>query len=189
MRLFISLLFLFLTQQLVDAAEFTTILVVRHGEKQSGTGDVPLSEQGQARAVELASIASLFNVSSVYCTNTLRSKQTADPTANIANRHIYETPSRAWANQIIAENRGNAVLIVGHSNTLPIIVRHFGGGSVTVGEERYCQLLCSENLGLSGDLQDSVNEFLSFEKGDDVGMAIQSTPALGSRLGQFEHHH
>jgi phosphohistidine phosphatase SixA len=141
MRLFLSLLFLFLTQQLVDAAEFTTILVVRHGEKQSGTGDVPLSEQGQARAVELASIASMFNVSSVYCTNTLRSKQTADPTANSANRHIYETPSRAWANQIIAENRGNAVLIVGHSNTVPIIVRHFGGGSVTVGEEDFDRLI------------------------------------------------
>ena len=44
-------------------------------------------------------------------------------------------------------------------------------------------------VDLGGDLQDSVDEFLSFEEGDDMRMAIQTTPFARRCIRQLKHHH
>jgi len=129
------------TQSFLLAADPTTVVVVRHAEKQAGMGDVALTPRGRARSLELARIASLFNVSAIYCTDTTRSRQTAQPATVHAPLLIYDSPSRSWADQVINANRGTSVLVIGHSDTVPVIVKHFGGGSTTIAENEFDKLI------------------------------------------------
>jgi len=50
-----------------------------------------------------------------------------------------------------------------------------------------CRVLRIVDLG--GDLQGSVDEFLSFEEGDDMRLAIQTTPFARRCIRQLKHHH
>jgi 2,3-bisphosphoglycerate-dependent phosphoglycerate mutase len=115
-----------------NSATTTTIVVIRHGEKQLNTiSDAPLSPPGETRAARLAQMfgdAQAFGgVRKIYVTNTRRTQQTA---AALAQRLgltpvVVEakTDSAALAHQALSENRGGVALIVGHSNTVPDIVK------------------------------------------------------------------
>ena len=114
-----------------NSATTTTIVVVRHAEKQVGAiSDAPLSPQGEVRASRLAQMFGdneLFGrVGKVYVTNTRRTQQTA---AGLAQRlglspNIIDAKidSHELARRVLRENRGGRALIVGHSNTVPEIV-------------------------------------------------------------------
>ena len=51
----------------------------------------------------------------------------------------------------------------------------------------YCQMLCCKIVS-GGVLHDSVNEEFSLEKGNDVLVAVEPSPALLGGVSQFEHH-
>ena len=118
-RFLLSVCFAF-TFGLPCSAE-TTILIVRHAEKKSGDGNVALAEEGLVRARELAQFSKSLRVSSVYSTDTLRSRLTAQPSVSTSAIKIYQQPTRDWCNQVLLENDGKVVLIVGHSNTVPML--------------------------------------------------------------------
>lgn len=119
----------------------TTILVVRHAEKMAGSGDVDLSDKGISRANELARIAKIMNVSRIYFTDARRSRQTAEPTTRICEGQIYGPPSYQWARSVIQENCGKTVIVVGHSNTIPIVVQLLGGPSVQIDEDEFDKII------------------------------------------------
>jgi phosphohistidine phosphatase SixA len=113
-------------------ATTTTIVVLRHAEKQvNSISDSPLSPPGEIRAERLAQMfggAEKFGrLEKIYVTATRRTQQTA---ATLAQRldlkpevaAANETPSET-ARRALRENRGGLALIVGHSNTVPDIVR------------------------------------------------------------------
>jgi broad specificity phosphatase PhoE len=114
-----------------NSATTTTIVVVRHAEKQVGAiSDAPLSPQGEVRASRLAQMfgdnESFGRVGKVYVTTTRRTQQTA---AGLAQRlglspTIVDAKidSHDLARRVLRENRGGRALIVGHSNTVPEIV-------------------------------------------------------------------
>jgi phosphohistidine phosphatase SixA len=114
-----------------NAATTTTIVLVRHAEKQVGAiSDAPLSPQGEVRASRLAQMFGdsepFGRIDKIYVTNTRRTQQTS---AGIAQRLGVnaivvdaKTDSRELARQVLRENRGGRALIVGHSNTVPEIV-------------------------------------------------------------------
>jgi broad specificity phosphatase PhoE len=105
-----------------NSATTTTIVLVRHAEKQVGAiSDAPLSPQGEIRASRLAQM-----FGRIYVTNTRRTQQTA---AGVAQRlglnpEVIDakTDSQELAQRVLRENRGGRALVVGHSNTVPEIV-------------------------------------------------------------------
>jgi broad specificity phosphatase PhoE len=114
-----------------NSATTTTIVVIRHAEKQVGAiSDAPLSPQGEVRASRLAQMfgdsEQFGRVKRIYVTDTRRTQQTA---AGLAQR-LGLTPavvtaksdSRELARRILRENRGGRALVIAHSNTVPEIV-------------------------------------------------------------------
>lgn len=110
------------------SATTTTIVVVRHAEKQLGTiDDPPLSPEGEARAERLARLlgdGSFGGIDAILVTDTRRSQQTAAPLAKRLRLEPEIVPA-ADVNVMLAhirEHRGSRVLVVAHSNTVPDIV-------------------------------------------------------------------
>ena len=114
-----------------NSATTTTIVLVRHAEKQVGAiTDAPLSPEGETRASRLTQLLGgseeFGRIGKIYVTNTRRTQQTA---AGLAQRlgltpEVIEakTDSGDLARRALRENRGHRALIVGHSNTVPEIV-------------------------------------------------------------------
>lgn len=116
----------------------TLVVVIRHAEKAGPSGDVPLSSLGEARAHDLVPLAREAGISAVVTTQFLRTRQTAAPTVQAlgitpdvvaatanANEH-----ARQIATLVRERYQGRAVLIVGHSNTVPAIIAALGGPSM-----------------------------------------------------------
>ena len=114
-----------------NSATTTTIVLVRHAEKQVGAiTDAPLSPEGEVRASRLTQMLGgseeFGRIRKIYVTNTRRTQQTA---AGLAQRlgltpEVVEakTDAAELAKRALRENRGHRVLIVGHSNTVPELV-------------------------------------------------------------------
>jgi len=114
-----------------NSATTTTIVLVRHAEKQVGAiTDAPLSPEGETRASRLTQLLGgseeFGRIGKIYVTNTRRTQQTA---AGLAQRlgltpEVIDakTDSAELARRALRENRGHLALIVGHSNTVPEIV-------------------------------------------------------------------
>jgi broad specificity phosphatase PhoE len=121
-------------------AAATTIVVVRHAEKSTDDPrDPSLTAAGEERARALSSVLAGAAVSEIYTTQYKRNRQTAAPLAqtlgiSITVRPVNDSNSATYATdlarEILTRNAGKAVLIVGHSNTVPDIVRALSGRSV-----------------------------------------------------------
>ena len=111
----------------------TTVIVVRHAEKDTTMlgSDPRLSAAGVVRAHELAQVLAEVRVSAIYVTPWQRNRQTAQPLATrlgdtlIVVDAIDETVSR-----LRTRHRGQAVLVVGHSNTVPQIIEQLTGEKI-----------------------------------------------------------
>jgi len=114
-----------------EPAPPTTYVLVRHTERaDNDPRDPDLSEAGLERADRLAHMLSSIPISAVYSTDYARTRQTAAPLASLAKLEIetYDPRSPAESLASIArEHAGEGVLIVGHSNTIPDLVRRLGG--------------------------------------------------------------
>ena len=111
-----------------------TVIIVRHAEKADASADPVLSEAGQARAEALAAALADAHPVLVLTSPLQRTILTAAPTAEYHSApseavslegggaaHIAATVSRVRA---LPQNA--TVLIVGHSNTVPLIARALG---------------------------------------------------------------
>ena len=115
------------------AAGSTTILVVRHAEKMADpAADPPLTSAGAARAETLADLLKDAGIRAVIATQFVRTRSTGEPTARKFGLVVESMDARApmhmrmVADSILARHRGQTVLVVGHSNTVPGIVAAFG---------------------------------------------------------------
>ena len=115
-------------------ADSTTLIVIRHAEKEAVEGDPKLTEAGQARA---ALLASMFGDSSrpghlgaIYVTDTARSQLTAAPLAKrlgLSPTIMKYDDVEAVARRALHEQSGGRALIVAHSDTVPLIVEELSG--------------------------------------------------------------
>lgn len=104
------------------------IYLTRHAEKASETGDPALTAEGVVRAQNIAAVLRKAKIAQIFSTNYLRTKLTAQPlgTALSVPVQTYDPRQQAvFAKQVLAL-KGNT-LIVGHSNTIPDMVRQLGG--------------------------------------------------------------
>ena len=111
-----------------------TVYLVRHAEKADASADPVLSEAGQARAVALSIALVEAHPGHVFTSPLQRTRLTAGPTAEFHSVTIepigFEggTPAHvaAIAARVRALPEDAVVLIVGHSNTIPLIARALG---------------------------------------------------------------
>lgn len=107
--------------------EATVFIVVRHGEKAHDGKDPHLDSNGLKRAQTLQHILSKLSIDNIYATPYNRTKETVKPTADSKNQTVQEyspmIPYKKLTDSLLAVNKGKKVLIVGHSNTVPGIVK------------------------------------------------------------------
>lgn len=109
-------------------AEPSLIYLVRHGEKAPDGKDPELTPQGVQRAQNIAAMLSRTGVEHIFSTPTTRTRQTAQPLAQARRLQVqlYD-PKTPQALVATVKALNGPVLVVGHSNTLPELVRLFGG--------------------------------------------------------------
>jgi broad specificity phosphatase PhoE len=128
-------------------ADSTTIIVIRHAEKEAtGAPDPPLSAAGQARAGVLVHMfgnaGSPGHVSAIFCTPLARSRMTIAPLAAALGLTPVVLPADdidALARHALRDGAGGRVLIVGHADTVPRIVAALSGKKdiPAIGDQEY----------------------------------------------------
>jgi broad specificity phosphatase PhoE len=106
----------------------TTLVLVRHADRD-GQLDA-LNEAGRTRARELAHVGINANLAAIYHSDTNRARDTAALLAAATGLTPVVYPAddvQSLVNSIFADHRGEKVLVVGHSNTIPDIVKAVGG--------------------------------------------------------------
>jgi len=104
------------------------VVLVRHAEKAPGD-DPPLTMSGMARAERFAALLEPLGVAGVLSTDFRRTRQTARPIAERAGVgvELYDPARPAELVARVAQHRGGALVVVGHSNTVPDLVAGLGG--------------------------------------------------------------
>jgi broad specificity phosphatase PhoE len=106
-----------------------TIVLVRHAERADQSKDTLLSPAGEDRAVRLAEALSGLGIKSIYVTEYKRTQQTAQPLAQRLGLAPVVHTAKDSAGLVQALRRGSAddtVLVVGHSDTLPELIKQLG---------------------------------------------------------------
>jgi broad specificity phosphatase PhoE len=138
MRTFLTLILIAAASLAQPAFAADTVFVVRHMQKAEGT-DPPLSAEGAANARALADMLARSGIEAIFATPTRRAMETAQPLA--ARLGLKVTPyDPAKPDALAAKVAGlsGAVLIVGHSNTVPDLVARVGGKeAVALTEQDY----------------------------------------------------
>jgi phosphohistidine phosphatase SixA len=111
------------------AADSVVVFVVRHAEKvEDGSQDPPLTAAGRARTALLARMLSDVALTGAYATDYRRARATAEPAARAAGLEVrlYD-PAKPEALAARLRARAGRYLVIGHSNTVPGLVRALGG--------------------------------------------------------------
>lgn len=122
----------------------TNIYLVRHAEKLNQERESPLSEAGKLRVRKLTSIMQSKKIDHIYSSDYLRTTETVKPLAIKLHKEIelYKTDSTSLillSNKLSA-SKGKNFLVVGHSNTLPLMIKQLTNKNVSIKEDEYDKL-------------------------------------------------
>lgn len=147
----IALLMFVATAFAQDDFKPKTVFLLRHAEREEEPRqDPPLKKEGVARSQELARLLGGAGIKAIYTSQFTRTKLTAEPLAtklgltpaqislksNPTNpRQIAEESTAEVVNKIL-ERPGENVLVVGHSNSIPDVIKMLGGDVVPTIDER-----------------------------------------------------
>jgi len=132
------------TAPAAQAPAETTVVLVRHAEAVSDAGSDPvLGESGIERARALASVLRDAGVTAILTTHYKRTIMTGEPLSAAVNAPLVPLGIKGGAAGLDAYVRevvqsvhtkyaGGMVVVVGHSNTVPALVKALSG--VDVGE-------------------------------------------------------
>jgi broad specificity phosphatase PhoE len=112
----------------------TTIIFVRHAEKAAEPADDPgLSEAGKRRVAELTrqlvDADVVAGIDAIYSTPYRRTQETAQPLGDALDLPIntYDgADTEAVLETILKNHKGKIILVVGHSNTVPVLIANLG---------------------------------------------------------------
>lgn len=125
------------------------VYVVRHAERADGgappagmtaPADPELAAAGEARAQKLAAMLADAGVKAIFSTEYKRTKNTAQPLATKLGATVQVVTSKDTAGLVARlknDHANDIVLVVGHSNSVPAIVKALGGVDVTVADDDY----------------------------------------------------
>jgi phosphohistidine phosphatase SixA len=129
----------------------TTVFLVRHAERADAPAEDPtLTEAGKQRSETLARMLAGSGIKAIYTSQFMRAKLTAEPlakqlglTATPLTIKLNPSNPREPSEQSIAEitdkiyaQAGGGVLVVGHSNTVPAVIKMLGGDVVPKIDEK-----------------------------------------------------
>lgn len=135
----------------------SVFIIVRHAEKSTDDPrDPSLSEAGLERASMLAERLAGMPLQAVYATPYRRTRQTATPTAEQHRLPVSDydpgQPAAELAAHLRQAHPQGAVLIVGHSNTVPDIASALSGENVpAMGEDEYGLILVATPQAQEGE--------------------------------------
>lgn len=143
---------LFLAMILAPSVSFAQkmIILTRHAERADGaatmgapgSNDPKLSAAGTARAEKLLAMLGDANITAIFTTEYTRTKDTAAPLA-AKLKVAPEVFAAAQLNALIEKIKSHpddTVFVVGHSNTVPMIIKALGGPDVSIGDNEYDNL-------------------------------------------------
>ena len=141
---------MFLLVTCASAAAQSAAILVRHAERaDAGTAaakmtgaDPDLSAAGKMRAEALAKLLKDSKITAIYITEYKRTRQTAAPLATALGIEPTVIPSKDTAGlaQKIRSTAGN-FLVVGHSNSIPEILKALGTSEpVRIDEQEFDNL-------------------------------------------------
>ena len=125
----------------------TTIIFVRHAEKADTPAEDPgLSSAGQRRAAELArqlvDADVIQGIDAIYSTPFRRTKETAEAVADALDLPVntYDVAdTEPVLESILKKHKGKIILVVAHSNTLPVLIANLGASKRVppIAEDEY----------------------------------------------------
>jgi broad specificity phosphatase PhoE len=129
----------------------TTVFLARHAERaEEPRTDPLLTEQGVARSQALARLLSTAGIKAIFTSQFSRTKLTAEPLANKLGitptalslkisptnpRQIAEESTKETVDKILS-HAGGSVLVVGHSNSIPDVIKMLGGDVAPAIDEK-----------------------------------------------------
>ena len=131
------------------SATTTTIVLVRHAERVTGTiEDPPLAPEGVRHAERLAQmfgeVKAGNGLDAIYVSDTKRSQQTAAPLLSRLGVAPVVYPAGdvdGTVRKVLRDHRGGRALIVGHRNTIPALIQKLSGQTVpAIPEDEYDDL-------------------------------------------------
>ena len=126
------------------------VFLVRHAERadagmaaaKMAGADPELSDAGKARAASLAALLKDAKITAIFTTEYKRTRDTAQPLAaatGIASTAVVSKDAASLIDKVKA-SAGN-ILVVGHSNTLPEIIKALGiAEPVSIAEDQFDNL-------------------------------------------------
>lgn len=120
-------------------AEPDMIYLVRHGEKAADGNDPSLTPQGRQRAQNIATMLHRAGIQAIFSSATARTLETAKPLSALLSLPVQQYEA-GKPEALVAKVKAlqGPVLVMGHSNTLPELVRLFGGAPGTeIGDNEF----------------------------------------------------
>ena len=110
-----------------------TVIFMRHAEalpRTKGNQNPDLSDAGKARAILESKTLAAAGVTRIFATELKRTQQTAAPLAKLLGLKVEQYPARkskAFTDTLRNLKDGEVAVVVGHSNTVPVMVHALGG--------------------------------------------------------------
>ena len=153
------LLTIFLTFSIPEN-DCSTFYLIRHAEKvrtNKSDRDPALNEKGIIRALNWKEFFIDKDISKIYSTNYKRTHETVKPIKEALGLNtILYSPSNIDYKNFISSNKGEIVLVVGHSNTIPDFVNEL------INDQVYSQIddLNNSNLYIVSLCDSSISHSL-----------------------------
>jgi broad specificity phosphatase PhoE len=120
------------------------IYIVRHAERADQSADSPLSTDGIGRSYKLRDMLRDADITRIFTSELRRTIETAAPLASAIKMRPDQTPAgdvEGLAAKISASGPRDRVLVVGHSNTVPELLRALHvDASITIADDDYANL-------------------------------------------------
>ncbi|MBJ2175584.1 histidine phosphatase family protein [Aureibaculum sp. A20] len=142
----IAILLFSITVTAFSQKEKTTYYLIRHAEKvkTDATDKNPeLNKIGKERAKSWKNIFDELKIDAIYSTDYNRTLQTVAPIAKSKKLTVQKYhPNNLDVEQFLKDTKGKAILIVGHSNTIP------GFANKLIGDGEYLNIDETDNDNL-----------------------------------------
>ena len=106
----------------------TKVILVRHAERLNDTDTTSLSPAGFQRASALAHVVESAGITRIFVSDKKRALQTAAPTGAALGITLVQIPAGQTDRFVdsIKAHRGEVILVVGHSDSVPTIIERLG---------------------------------------------------------------
>lgn len=140
-----------------SSSQHTQIYILRHTEKIDNSADPALSDAGIKRATYWRKVLQYIDFDAVFTTDFIRNRETAKIISQefSVNTELYH-PMSFDVIEFIAQIKGQKVLIIGHSNTIPDMANRLLGETIypPMSHKDYNQLI-TITINNNGDTSSS----------------------------------